>query len=224
ALFVYAGYGIVAASQHDAARAGNAGSSAVTAAIDGGRGIPASSMPGTTADNAGLTRVDAKDAHGVFATSGEGDVAVSRTARRPIDVYSALGYAPGIFASSSLGDVSVANGGSISADGYYQAVGIFARPAEGNVAVGNSGDIMAYAYYGVSAGIYAGAAGGAIDVANDGAIQSVAHVVAFGILGSAVEATVSNAGDSAVQGYVAAPGIAVDLEDLPPVDNPGATR
>src|SRR5690606_27235248 len=139
-----------------------------------------------------------------------------------IDAYSALGYATGIFASSSLGDVSVDNAGSISADGYYQAVGIFARPAEGHVAVENSGDIMAYAYDGVSAGIYAGAAGGDIDVANDGIIQSVANGVAFGILGSAVEATVSNAGEITVQGYVAATGIDVDVEDLATVDNSGS--
>src|SRR5690606_19854017 len=173
ALLMYAGYGMVAASQNDAASASNTGSITVSAQINGGRGIQVTSMTGTTVDNAGLIDVDAKYAYGVFATAGEGDVAVSNTADGQIDVYSGLGYATGIFASSTLGDVSVDNAGSISADGYYQAVGIFARPAEGNVAVGNSGDIMAYAYYGVSAGIYAGAAGGDIDVANDGVIQSV---------------------------------------------------
>ncbi|MDQ2703055.1 MAG: hypothetical protein M3Y70_09675 [Pseudomonadota bacterium] len=222
ALGTYGAYGLVAASQNGVVTAGNDGSIVVQAALNSGMGIQASSMAGTSVANNGSIDVNAKYGYGVFATAGEGDAAVSNSADGVIGVYSGLGYATGIFVASSLGDVAVDNAGSISTNGYSQSVGIFARPDQGSVSIDNSGVIYAYAYAGVAAGIYANSAYASIDVTSDGAIDVIASNAAFGILGSAVEATISNGGEINATGYAAATGIDAFGEDLVTVDNSGS--
>ena len=158
-LAYYGAYGIVAGSQNGAAVVDNSGSVSVTSDYYGvgyiGMGIQASGMDGATVTNSGDISVDAKYAYGIYASAGQGDVAVSNAAGGMIDVYSYFSIGFGVLALTTQGDIEVDNAGGLEVYAYGQAAGVFASTAAGDASVHNSGDIATTSGGGVAVGAFA---------------------------------------------------------------------
>jgi len=232
----YGAYGLVASSASGTANVDNSG--ALTVYSDGyiAIGIQANSLAGTTVNNSNSILVDGYVGYGVYATTGDGDVAVTNGAAGRVtadgiaasfgvlgvstngnvvldnagDIQTtALGQSVGEFAFSSYGDVSVINSGTIQAMSKYDtAIGMIGRADYGDVLVDNSYRVAGISLFGDGVGVRG--IGSTVEVTNTGEIYGIAMgglATGIDVYGSSSASVVNDGLVGAMSKYGSAHGI-----------------
>jgi hypothetical protein len=217
----YVAMGLVASSSNGTAYVDNSGSVYANAYYIG-HGVTATGTSGAGVVNSGGIEVQAAFAYGIYASSGNGDVAITNTVDGVVQSYGG-NFAAGALGLSTYGDVSVVNAGVINTAAFGEAVGAFALSSNGNANVDNSGHVESYSYANLAVGAFARADYGVASINNSGYLRAVSYYGdSIGALANGLNAEVTNSDVVlSVSGYGRATGIDVSGGDSASVTNDG---